>query len=417
MIRSRLVCLKHICLAVLTLTLLVCALEVGLHLHGIFREQPWNGGEPVDQLLVKSWLTYQSLKPSQTLSSHNPDTQSSVQVVTNSFGLRGSEILVPKPPGVFRIICLGDESTLAAGIEEPYTFCSLLQDYLQKYSQFKVEVVNAGVPDYCPLLSYLQVKHSLLGFQPDLLILNFDMSDIADDHKCRRHTQIGSESEPLSCPHPDLVKAKRQPHHIRILDRFFITKWCKRQLGDIVPVSNLSEDLRDIDSRLGRYAWLQDEPPDWSIYIQQAFSPIDKLKLLTDRALVRLVVSTYPAPWQVSATASSEARAALGIPEGTLYRSRLPFSRLGDYLQRREIPFCDTSSAFQNSANADRLYLKNDVQFSEEGHELYARELAEYVRKTVFVIRVEGIYEQNQPQQPPFRQAGPSNLFLGEAQR
>ncbi|MCH7988305.1 MAG: SGNH/GDSL hydrolase family protein [Planctomycetes bacterium] len=415
MIRSRLVCLKHICFAFLTLALLVCALEVGLHLHLIFREQPWNGGKPADQLLVKSWLTYQSLKPSQTVTTHNPDTQSSVQVVTNSFGLRGSEILVPKPPGVFRIICLGDESTLASEIEEPNTFCSLLQGYLQEHSQFKVEVVNAGVPDYCPLLSYLQVKHSLLGLQPDLLILNFDMSDIADDHKCRRHTLIGSDFEPLSCPHPDLIKTKKQPHQTRIIDRFFITKWCKGQLGSIVPVSNLSEDHRDIDSRLGRYAWLQDEPPDWSIYIQQAFSPIGKLKLLTDRAFVRFVVSTYPAPWQVSPTAGSGVRAALGIPEGTLYRSRLPFSMLGDYLQRRDVPFCDTSPAFQNSANAGRLYFKNAVQLSEEGHELYARELAEYVRKTVSDIWVEGIYEQNQ--QPLLKEAGTSNPFSEGVQR
>ena len=131
MIRSRLACLKHICFALLSLALLVCASEVGLHLHVVFREQPGEEGEPADQLLVKSWLTYQSLKPSQTVTSLNPDTQSSVQVVTNSFGLRGSEILVPKPPGVFRIICLGDEGTLAPEIEESETFCSLLQGYLQ----------------------------------------------------------------------------------------------------------------------------------------------------------------------------------------------------------------------------------------------------------------------------------------------
>jgi hypothetical protein len=415
MIRSRLVCLKHICFAFLSLALLLCALEVRLHFQESLTEQPWDGGEPADQLLVKSWLTYQSLKPSQTVTSHHPDTQSSVQVVTNSFGLRGSEILIPKPPGVFRIICLGDENTLASGIEEPYTFCSLLQKYLQEHSQFKVEVVNAGVPDYCPLLSYLQVKHLLLGMQPDLLILNFDMSDIADDHKSRRHTLIDSDFEPLSCPHPDLIKTKKQPHHTRIIDRFFITKWCKQQLGYIVPVSNLSEDRRDIDSRLGRYAWLQDEPPDWSIYIQQAFSPIDKLKLLSDRAFVRLVVSTSAAPWQVSSSASSGARAALGIPEGTLYRSRLPFSILGDYLQQRGIQFCETSSAFQNSANSERLYLNNAVQLSEEGHELYARELAEYVRRHVSGIWIKGIYEKNQ--QPYLRQAGPSNPFSERVQR
>ncbi|MCH7990635.1 MAG: hypothetical protein IID46_15955, partial [Planctomycetes bacterium] len=210
---------------------------------------------------------------------------------------------------------------------------------------------------------------------------------------------------------------KKQPYQTQIIDRFFITRWCKRQLVCIVPVSNLSEDQRDIDSCLGRYAWLQDEPPDWSIYIQQALSPIDKLKLLTDRAFVRLVVSTYPAPWQVSPAAGSGVRAAFGIPEGVRYRSRLPFSILGDYLQQRGIPFCDTSSALQNSANAERLYLNNAIQLSEEGHELYARELAQYVRNTVSGIWTEGIYEQNRHQQPPFNQAGPSNPFSGGIQR
>ena len=101
-----------------------------------------------------------------------PETAEVVAFRTNSFGLRGPEIELPKPSGVFRILCLGDETTVAAEVGEELTYCNQLQQLLQPFTDLKVEVVNAGLPGGCPLTCELLLRHRLLGIQPDLILLH-----------------------------------------------------------------------------------------------------------------------------------------------------------------------------------------------------------------------------------------------------
>ncbi|MEK7251480.1 MAG: hypothetical protein AAB209_13775, partial [Bacteroidota bacterium] len=62
------------------------------------------------------------------------------------------------------------------------TFSKRLEEKLQsQQGAMKFEVINAGVGSYSPLLEYLYLKHYELQFNPDLVILNFDLSDVYDD--------------------------------------------------------------------------------------------------------------------------------------------------------------------------------------------------------------------------------------------
>lgn len=389
--------------------LLVCVLEIGLQVLDSYTGQLSPRGPDGQTLLVDSWLTHHGLKPSQSLETRNPDTMAAVRISTNSFGLRGSEVAVPKPSNVYRIVCLGDEAVLAAELDQSDTFCAQLQELLQTRTPMRVEVVNAGVPGYCPLLSYLQVRHSLLSLDPDLLILNFDMSDVSDDHRYRRHTLIGGESMPLACPHPALDT--RDSNRLAWPgDRFVIPRWCKQQVDRFTRHENGTEDLLDIDVPHGRYAWLRDNPPDWSVSIRQALSPISHLNRMAQQVRSQLVVTAIPAPWQVSASASNGAgvREAVGVPQNVVYRSRIPFELLGTHVRRHGIPYCDACSAFRSVEQPQRLFLKNAPRLSAEGHTLVARELAGFL-----VENVRGAWSgrspNRQPYQPPMRQAFSSN--------
>lgn len=385
MIRSRLACLKHVVYALTALVFLVCAVEVGLRVYDARTGGISDRGRGGRGLVVRSWLTHHSLAPLQTVDLKHPDTGETVRLVTNSHGLRGREIAVPKPDGVFRIVCLGDETLFAAELDESQTACARLEELLQQQTRYQVEVVNAAVPGYCPLLSYLQVKHSLSALQADVLVLSFDMSDVADDHGYRRHTQVGLSSLPLACLHPDLALGRpRRPNDLE--SRFLIYKWCRTRLGLLraeTDANDATDDRRDIDTAEGRYAWLRDNPPDWSIYIRQALSPIDELNVLARSAGAQLIVSVCPAPWQVSPEASNAAtvRAAAGVPRNRVYRSREAFEILQKYLAERRIPCCDPSDSFLQVPRSDELYLRNAPRLSARGHELYARRLAEFLVK------------------------------------
>jgi len=382
--RSRLACFKHMALALLALVLILCAAEVGLRVYVSNRAGQLPADAPGDSLIVRSWLTHHGLKPLASAACRNPDTGETVVVSTNSYALRGPEPVVPKPLGVFRVLCLGDETTLGADVELSQTFCHRLEELLQPHCRLKLEVINAGVPGYCPLLSYLHVRHSLLALQPDLIVLNFDMGDIWDDYRYRRHTNMNPSGEPLACPNPALIKtaASRQPS---VADQFLVVRWGQSQLAGLPITEKRAEDRQRIDSALARYAWIADNPPDWSIHTKQALAPIDRLNQLTARNFTRLAVAVYPAPWQVAANATNggNVRQAAGIENEAVFRSRAPFDQLQQYAQEHGIAFHDASPVFQTAQQPEQSFLTNAARFSPTGHNIYARELARFIYRTV----------------------------------
>lgn len=380
MIRAPLLWLKHLLYALFVLAMLVCLTEIGLRVYDsvtgqVTRRELYDRG-----MVCKSWFVHHTLKPSQHFAVKNPDGGARVKVSLNSLGLRGKEPAIPKPAGVFRIVCLGDEMTFAPHVPEGETFCGHLRQLLQAGTRLQVQVVNAGVPDYCPLLSYLQLKHELLGLQADLLVLNFDMSDVGDDYQYRRHTVMDAAGRPIACPHPalemprSLTKSKRD-------DLFLLPQWAKLHAGGMWADKVLTEQPRGIDAPQGRYVWLEDHPPDWSVYIEQALTPAAHINDLARGTYANLVLATYPAPWQAATTASDGegVRQRAGVAQGTLYRNRQPFDTVRTFCESHKIAYCDASPAFQRGERPERFYLKNSPAFSTEGHALYARELAKFL--------------------------------------
>ena len=380
MIRSRLRWLKHLMLALITLILLAVGSEVALRIAD-YRQQVSVSNYDEEGFLIPSDVTYHRIRPLQDVSRKHPDTEELVQFQINSMGLRGREYTIPKPAGVFRILCLGGETVLAPEMKDSDTFCVRLENLLQKQTQLKVEVINAGVPDACPLMSYLHLRHSLLGLQPDLILFNFDMSDVADDHALRRYTQIGDSGIPLCSMHP-LYEKINAPE--RLESHFFVYRYTLRWLGDYWVENQPAGLDRDIDTPQGKYLWLEDHPPDWSVYVRQTLEPIQNIQQVAKGTYSRFILASYPKPWQVSESAmNGDARSAIGVRDGVLYASRFPFELLETYANQLNLSYCDTSHTFQSIQNPDRYYLNSVPQFSREGHALYARELALFIMKDV----------------------------------
>ena len=380
MLRAPLRYLRQFCAAILVLAVLFCLAEIGLRLYDSHTRQISLRDHYDCEAFCKSWFTHHELKPLHRLENTDPDRARPVILRTNSLGLRGPEVAVPKPPGIYRIVCLGDEQTLAGGVDERETFASRLQQYLQTRSTVKIEVINAGTPDYCPLLSCLQFRHKLLGLQPDLVVLNWDMSDVGDDFRYRRLVTMSDDQRPLSCSHPAL-EVPSNPRLEKVQEALLIPAWTRQRLGKLWVKNVLPGSDSDIDSPLAKYRWLDDNPPDWTIYIRQSLEPTAELQQLAAGAYADFVVATAPKPWQVSARASagSGVRSAAGVGEGIVYRSRRPFELIADQLAERRIPFCDISPAFTADAQSERLFFQNEAALSPAGHDLYARALAGFV--------------------------------------
>lgn len=380
MIRPLFSSLRHLFYAVLFLALLACVMEIGLRVYDsatgqLTRSELYDRG-----MTCKSWTTHHALKPSRAYLVRHSDSEQKIRVTINSLGLRGREPAIPKPPGTLRIVCLGDEAAFASHIPEAETFCQLLQSRLSTERDATIEVINAGVPNYCPLLSYLQLRHSLLALAPDLVILNFDMGDVADDHQIRCFAVSDAAGRPTSCSHPAL-ELPRNSATIRPVDALLLPQWARQKVNSLLADQTARVASPSIDFPRSRYLWLSDAPPDWDEYIEQSLSPLKLIQELVAGQEVRLIVTAIPAPWQVSSTATpgGGVRDRVGVAPDALYRSRRPFEIIEDFCREQNIAFCDVSEAFLDHAAGHRLFLRRTAELSAEGHQLVGAELARYL--------------------------------------
>jgi lysophospholipase L1-like esterase len=95
-------------------------------------------------------------------------------VQINSLGIRGPEVHDPKPPGVWRVICLGDSCTFGAG--HPYP--QILQTMLNERAPGAFEVVNAGVIGYTSLHGLEWFERDLARLRPNVVTLYFGWNDM-----------------------------------------------------------------------------------------------------------------------------------------------------------------------------------------------------------------------------------------------
>ena len=384
MLRSLLRWMKQIATALVVLVGLVCFFEIGLRVYDSHTGQVTRSGLFDQGVLTKSRFCHHEFKPLLRMKIPARGQEPEFDLQTNSLGLRGPEIDIPKPTGTYRIICLGDERTAGIDVAETDTFCQQMQALLQSRSRLRVEVLNAGTPDYCPLLSSLQFRQKLTAAQPDLVVLNWDMSDVWDDYSCRRYTTMGGRNQPLGCSHPLLdpprQKAQQCAADLFLLPQFAVRNGCQVWAGRVLP-----PPPKEIDSPTGKYAWLQDQPPDWSVHVRQGLEAILPARDQAEGVGGTFLVAVHPAPWQVAATASSGegVREAVGVAHGMVYRSRTPCQTIRDFCDEQQIWCCDLSPSIQADPLAVDLYQQASSNYTNLGHRLTARLIAGYIVKNI----------------------------------
>ncbi len=100
---------------------------------------------------------------------------------TNNFGFRDDDVSVPKPPDMFRIVCVGG-STTEEGNSNDATYPNIMERKLAKrFDEGRVDVVNAGL---CAMNTYNMRRRwdDYLAMQPDLVLFYGGVNDITHVH-------------------------------------------------------------------------------------------------------------------------------------------------------------------------------------------------------------------------------------------
>lgn len=103
------------------------------------------------------------------------------EINVNSYGFRGDEFAMPKPPGTFRIFAIGESTTFGwKGVKSHLeAWPALLQENLrQMYPARSIEVINAGVPGYTSIEQRINFMLRISKLQPDAIVIYHGNNDI-----------------------------------------------------------------------------------------------------------------------------------------------------------------------------------------------------------------------------------------------
>ena len=113
----------------------------------------------------------------------------------NSYGLRGPEISLEKPPGSYRIVCLGDSLTFGEGVRYADIYPAQLQVRLAAAMPDRlIEVLNAGVQTHATGDEAALFLMRCSQFQPDLVVLGFYLNDATDARRTVRQNDRWTRS-------------------------------------------------------------------------------------------------------------------------------------------------------------------------------------------------------------------------------
>jgi lysophospholipase L1-like esterase len=98
----------------------------------------------------------------------------------NALGFRGRETTYAKPPGTYRIVCIGGSSCYGQSeSKDEAVWCARLETYLNEaLPGRKVEVINGGCRGYSTFEMLINLELRLVDFQPDLVITYESINDM-----------------------------------------------------------------------------------------------------------------------------------------------------------------------------------------------------------------------------------------------
>ncbi len=107
----------------------------------------------------------QELMPSQSIEFNG------TTISINKFGLRDKEYTLEKPINVNRVAILGASYEMGTGVNNNEVFESVAEEWLNKHSGRKHELLNFGVPMYSVIQNAYVLEHKVIQFKPDMVLL------------------------------------------------------------------------------------------------------------------------------------------------------------------------------------------------------------------------------------------------------
>ncbi|MFH1868407.1 MAG: SGNH/GDSL hydrolase family protein [Candidatus Omnitrophota bacterium] len=298
----------------------------------------------------------------------------------SSAGLRSrGEIPMVKEENTFRILVLGDSFVLGVGVSDDETLCYLLErdlnDSLKKGKRY--EVINAGVGSYVPLLEYLYFKTDGIKFDPDMVILFFDMGDLWQTQEYLRKAIMDKDGNVVRVVHKISVW---NDIYAFIRARFyFLSHFIGKAEGVIKRELNKGgPGLWGVNTSLLEFT-LNTDQSRWDKEWQRIYADIGLVKDFCEERGIEFAAVIYPWGHQVNGREWADGRQACGIPLGYTAPPDLSYM-LEEKLQNMDISVLNLFPAFRNYKGEDMLYYRKDLHWTRCGHRFAAEQLFNFIK-------------------------------------
>lgn len=336
--------------------------------------------EPLSPPLVPDEYRHHKLIPN-TQSYFEQRDFSYIQRV-NNFGLRGKDITIKKPAKVFRILMLGDSFTMGKGVEDNETVPFIVEELLKSQRakpQDTIEVLNGGVDSYAPILSYIQLTRDLKLLEPDMVILNLDVSDLVQEAVYRSIAVYTPDGEIIgvsgdnknNSTFTDRLRdwTERNLYLTRLMfyyaNKFF--KYKEFTVRRIVEQANFELAMHTLAEDTA------DRQEQW----QNLFDSILKIKEFCEANSMRFILTTYPWGHQVNEKENIPIKYQF-MPKGATVSDK-SLLKIIEFSSDNNIPLINLFPVFRSYSGQSLLYFKHDTHMTTAGYRLMANGIAQYL--------------------------------------
>ncbi|HYU19772.1 MAG TPA: hypothetical protein VEQ11_13875 [Chloroflexota bacterium] len=314
-------------------------------------------------------------------------------VRTNRYGLRGPELVEPRPPRLGRILVAGDSFVEARQMPEEATAVAVLAAALdapgparssaRSPESSSCEVVNGGVAGWGTGEEYVFLRQAGVHLQPDLVVLVFFLGNDVSNNVRREDPSGGWHRGPgfrleqdgtlqelaftLGPDEPPLAKSLRSRSlAYTYLDSGVLGKLDEDDTEGRQPSIGKQDLFAPRESADVRRAWRLTE------------ALLGAIEQAIERAGSRLLLVAAPTSYQVYR--EEWARTVRSAAARESFDPLVPNRRLAQAAERLGVPLLDLLPAFQAAASSsERLYFRQDAHWTTAGNRLAASELASFL--------------------------------------
>jgi hypothetical protein len=354
------------------------ALEIALRLFGPFLPGNYDTGSFVQRHPILGHFH----RPNHTNWIKTP--QFTIRMDINPMGLRDPRQSYTKPPGVFRILLLGDSYVEAAQVQAEQSISMVLERKLTETLGRPVEVINGGVFGYGTAQEYLLLDLEGVKFQPDLVVLFFCHCNDIPNNNYRLELIDGELSRALK-PYFDLADgseeltlipppppSQRTSLRERLRDHSLLFNVIESGVVYKFELQNPREAFNGVDGLEEPTRGKYDAKPtgEWDRAWRITERVLEKTKARAAEVGAPLVIVGIP-EWRMLERAYWQRDANKRLVESGRGGPDAPVKLLDGVARRLGVAHLDLLPVFQPRVQRDglfRYYIEGDYHWTADGH-------------------------------------------------